>query len=857
VLRLNTFGGLYLDTGSGAGGGRGAQRRRLALLARLAAARGAPVSRDKLVALFWPEHDTASARHALAQAVYEIRRTLGDAALGGLASDLHLDARVVASDVAEFEDALERGDLDRAVALYRGPFLDGVFVDDAPEFERWAEGERVRLARRCRDALEALARAAAEVGDAARAAQLWNRVAELEPLDTTAALSTMRAMAAAVDIPGALRAAARHTGVLRAELDMPPDPDVEALATRLRAQAVSAAPEPGSSARPAPARRAGTPAPPRTRRAAVPLVAGVLLMGALGVASQLRSGVDDARPRPVVLGSVASNDPALGLAIREALRAELDATPQVRVLTDAGLREALRLMGVPGDTTVTGELAVEVAQRRGIPLAVVGSAAAVGDGAAITVQVFDARTGRVVTALSADPRAPDEVLDAVSRLSRTVRERVTGMPLDTLVPLPLVTTTSLLALRSYVLARAAAGAGDRGKAIELAEAALVHDSAFALAHYLLGDLLWFADAQRRSEYHLAEAFRLSGRLPPRERLIVRARYEQLITDRPDSALVTWRRLRGTYPDDPHAPEGMSWVYRALGDFPGAAAAADTAMQLDAGARTPNASNRLHSLLSAGDTTAARAAVPLAPHREPVVELFAALMREDFAGAEQVLRRREQPGADPHVGPDAYWWQILELTRGRLPEAERAMAAVVYQNQGQAAPRALLAQAQAELAFGGSAEHAAALAREAFAWIRRADLSPPAYARLGERIADVAARTGDREMLSQVQAFLRRQDGGRRLRTYRLAEEAIDAFRAYAAGDFRAAATLARRAREETYFWRTISILLLLEADALAASGDREAAAGLNDWLRAWPIPLDADYETWPVLRAVARRGTAP
>jgi hypothetical protein len=280
------------------------------------------------------------------------------------------------------------------------------------------------------------------------------------------------------------------------------------------------------------------------------------------------------------------------------------------------------------------------------------------------------------------------------------------------------------------------------------------------------------------------------------------------------------------------------------------------MQLDAGARTPNLSNRLHALLSAGDTAAARATVPLAPHWEPVVEMFAAMMREDFAGAEQVLRRQEATGGDPHVGPHAYWWQILELARGRLPEAERAMAAVVVQNAAQAPPRALLAQARAELALGGSAEHAAALAREAFVWMLRADLSPPANGRLAERIADVAARAGDRETLVQVRAFIRRQDAGRGLRTYRMAEQAIDACAAFAAGDFPRAAALARATRVETYFWRTTSVLLLLEADALAEVGARDAADRAYGAVRSWPVALDADYETWPALRAIAARGMA-
>jgi hypothetical protein len=33
------------------------------------------------------------------------------------------------------------------LAASSGPFLDGVFISDAPEFERWPESERSRFAR--------------------------------------------------------------------------------------------------------------------------------------------------------------------------------------------------------------------------------------------------------------------------------------------------------------------------------------------------------------------------------------------------------------------------------------------------------------------------------------------------------------------------------------------------------------------------------------------------------------------------------------------------------------------------------------------------------------------------------------
>ena len=43
------------------------------------------------------------------------------------------------------ESALAEGSAERAVATYGGPFLDGFYLSDAPEFERWVERERRRL----------------------------------------------------------------------------------------------------------------------------------------------------------------------------------------------------------------------------------------------------------------------------------------------------------------------------------------------------------------------------------------------------------------------------------------------------------------------------------------------------------------------------------------------------------------------------------------------------------------------------------------------------------------------------------------------------------------------------------------
>src|SRR5471032_2003387 len=140
MLRLLTLGGLSLVDDNGPLTGAASQRSRLALLAVLATAGPAGLSRDKVLALLWPESGDERARHALKQAVYALRRDLGtENAIVGTAT-LSLDATVLGSDIRDFDEAISRGDDGAAISVYAGPFLDGVFVRAAPEFDQWAAG---------------------------------------------------------------------------------------------------------------------------------------------------------------------------------------------------------------------------------------------------------------------------------------------------------------------------------------------------------------------------------------------------------------------------------------------------------------------------------------------------------------------------------------------------------------------------------------------------------------------------------------------------------------------------------------------------------------------------------------------
>ncbi len=241
MIRIQTFGGFSVRGDDGQPlTGSASQPRRMAILAVLASADDRPVSRDRLLSLLWPDVEEDRARNNLAQALYALRRDLGEDSIVGT-KDVRLDPERVVSDVAEFRSAIKRGDNARAAALYAGPFLDGFHVPSAADLSRWVDDERSALAHEYARLLEALARSAASAGDHAEAVRSWRKLAATDPLNSRIAIALMEALGASGDPAGALYHARIYETLLEQELDLPPDREVVALANRMRASA-SAAP---------------------------------------------------------------------------------------------------------------------------------------------------------------------------------------------------------------------------------------------------------------------------------------------------------------------------------------------------------------------------------------------------------------------------------------------------------------------------------------------------------------------------------------------------------------------------------------------------------------------------------------
>jgi DNA-binding SARP family transcriptional activator len=309
------------------------QPKRLGLLAYLAAARPfGPHRRDVLIALFWSELDDARARAALRQALHGIRKTLGPNAIvsRGLES-VELSREVLACDVWELEAAFTEGRHDRVLGLYRGDFLLGIHLSDAPAFEHWADGERARLREIAANSAWTLAENAVRT----RSSDLLQAVRSalaLSGLDERALRKGMRLLADAGDRASAIAVYERFAAELRRELDVEVDPETSELATEIR-QAVTVSvrehelpklPEVevarGSTTRAAPTSRR-TPAVTR-RRLALGVAAGLIALVAAARYSSAPHAQAD--PRRVEVGEFVNETPIPALA-DVARQATLDA----------------------------------------------------------------------------------------------------------------------------------------------------------------------------------------------------------------------------------------------------------------------------------------------------------------------------------------------------------------------------------------------------------------------------------------------------------------------------------------------------------------------------------------------------
>ncbi len=230
--RVNLLGRFELRAPNGQEVALGA-RKAIALLARLAAAPGQRMSRDRLALLLWEDMPDAQARGNLRQLLAATRRAApfldaDPAAIG-------FSPSVVETDLATFQAAIAEDTpaaLEEAAGLYRADLLDGFSLRDR-DFDEWLTGERERLREHAMQLFLRLMERAAATG--VEPVIRWAlRILTVDPVHEPAHRALMEFYAAQGRHAAALRQYEQLRETLSRELGTRPETETEVLARRIR-----------------------------------------------------------------------------------------------------------------------------------------------------------------------------------------------------------------------------------------------------------------------------------------------------------------------------------------------------------------------------------------------------------------------------------------------------------------------------------------------------------------------------------------------------------------------------------------------------------------------------------------------
>ncbi len=254
-LTLNFFGGFHAAVADKPISESRAKRIE-ALLIFLAMEAGRPHRREVLIGLLFPDMPDDAARTNLRQTLSRLRRAISDAQaeppflLSSRESTQFNQASNHTLDVVQFQAGLAGCEPHRgrregdcadcmvlaatAVSHYKGPFLDGFFLEDSSAFEEWLLGQRQQLQTMALAALDELTQFHEQRGEYEQAAVFARQQLAIEPWREPAQQQLMRALAQLGERNAALAAYQSFCQTLQDELGVAPLPETAALAKQIQ-----------------------------------------------------------------------------------------------------------------------------------------------------------------------------------------------------------------------------------------------------------------------------------------------------------------------------------------------------------------------------------------------------------------------------------------------------------------------------------------------------------------------------------------------------------------------------------------------------------------------------------------------
>lgn len=303
--------------------------------------------------------------------------------------------------------------------------------------------------------------------------------------------------------------------------------------------------------------------------------------------------------------------------MRQGLAVQLEQSPFLSLVSEATVKQTLRLMNQPPDARLTPDIAQQLCIRTGSTAVLNGSIAKLGNQYVLGLRATNCTTGDSLVQEQVTAERKEDVLNALARAASRLRTRL-GESVGTVqkynMPLEQVTTPSLEALHAYSLGRTTLiDKEDQAAAIQLFQRAILLDPNFAMAYASLG-LAYGEYSEEESVSNFRKAYELREHVSDRERFYIEAHYHESVTGDWEEARQVYTLWSQLYPRDDIPHLNVSEIYSNLGQYEEARKESTESLRLLPG-DCPSYGILLDSLLHLGRLDEARALMKSAEERK--------------------------------------------------------------------------------------------------------------------------------------------------------------------------------------------------------------------------------------------------
>jgi eukaryotic-like serine/threonine-protein kinase len=253
--------------------------------------------------------------------------------------------------------------------------------------------------------------------------------------------------------------------------------------------------------------------------------------------------------------------------LKQALAVQLGQSPYLNIVPDSKIRDALRLMGRPGDERITNDVGREICQRQGIKALLTGSIAGLGNHYVITLAALNGATGDALAREQVEVDSKERVLSSLDKAASSLRQKM-GESLASVQqfakPLEQATTSSLEALQAFTLGQSEHLKMHDDAAIPHMQKAIELDPNFATAYATLGVAYFNLGRIPEGVAVLKKAYELRDRASERERFYIEAHYYDEVTIDLEKAITVYTQWSQTYPRDTAPLSNAALASAALG-----------------------------------------------------------------------------------------------------------------------------------------------------------------------------------------------------------------------------------------------------------------------------------------------------